>query len=284
MTPRRALLVTALVLAPSLHAQQREVRGAPSDADVALRLWIPAGMVEVEGWDRDSIEIRATLASGVQLVGGGGGAAAKYAIEATRAGASTLPSAQVRLFVPRGARLWIKSTTAAVVVRGLHGELDVLQVGGNTVVADGSGVVTVESIDGRVEMRRINGTVRVRGGAGDVLLSDLSGGLDASTVSGLVNVTNRAVGGGLTAARIETVNGRIWWIGGLADGARAELTTHDGPVALMLEHAAPPHVVVHGAAPESRVEPRLLEPNAKTGRIEIRTFKGVVNASATGGI
>ena len=101
----------AMLIAAPLAAQQRLVRGMPVDRDVAIRLWVPAGFVEVQGWDRDSVDVRVTPAPGTTLSGGGTRSAAKFALETSR-GDSVLASATMRVMVPRGVRLWIKSTTA----------------------------------------------------------------------------------------------------------------------------------------------------------------------------
>jgi hypothetical protein len=277
-----ALPLCLVLLTPLLAAQQREVRAMRVDSDVAIRIWIPAGMVEVEGWDHDSIEVRATAAKGTRFGGGGTAAAMKFSLENLRTNDTLLPSAQMRVFVPRGARLWIKSTVAGVTARGLTGELDVLQVGGSTMVVDTRGVITVESIDGQVDLRRLEGVVRLRGGAGRASLDGISGSLDASLVSGAVAISGPAAGRGPLQGRVETVSGTVWFSGALGPLGRLEISTHDGSIGLMLRGDRPPLVQVVGGSAE--LDPRLDSGHRAAGTFVLRTFKGAINARFMAGI
>lgn len=280
----RRLMPLLLLTAVPLAAQQREVRAQRAAPDVAIRLWVPAGMVEVEGWDHDSVEVRATPAKGTRFGGGGTAVAMKFSLENLRTNDTLLPSAQMRVFVPRGAKVWVKSTVAGVNVVGMTGQLDVLQVGGSTVVANGGGIVTVESIAGTVEVRRVDGTVRLRGGAGNVALDEITGTVDASLVSGQVMVTSGTGLRGLSRGRIETVSGRIWFIGGLAPNGHLELTTHDGPIALTVRGPGIPRVEISGSPSATTVEPVLLGGSPQAGTFLLRTFKGAINGSLASGI
>lgn len=279
----RCLLPLLLFVAVPLTAQQREVRGLRAAPDVAIRLWVPAGLVEVEGWDHDSVEVRATPAEGTRFGGGGTATAMKFALENLRTNDTLLPSAQMRVFVPREAKLWIKSTVASVHVRGMVGQLDVLQVGGSTQVSDAQGVITVESIDGRVELRRLAGVVRLRGGSGEAVLDAIAGSLDASLVSGSVMAggsgTNTMLNG-----RIETVSGRIYFVGGIGARGRLELTTHEGQIVLMLRGEVAPRVEVRSSGEDVVVDPALKGGSPSAGTYILRTFKGPINAGFTGGI
>ncbi len=279
----RTLLLAVLLLAPSLAAQQRIVRGLHADPDVALRLWVPAGNVEVEGWDRDSIEVRATPSRGTNIVGGGSASGAKYALESATPSDTSLASAQLRVFVPRRARLWIKSTLAVVQVRGVRGELDVLQVGGDTFVTDAGGTITVESIDGRITLGGIDGVTRIRGGGGQVTLAGISGSLDATLVSAGMSIqAAKGVPAPLLIARVETVGGMISWQGNLASGSRLELSTHDGDIQVVL--GTETRVRLDDPPAGATIPPRVLSKDPKAPRVVLRTFKGKINVGVMSGI
>lgn len=278
------LLGCALAALP-LVAQQRVVRGAAVDPGVAIRLWLPAGMVEVHGWDHDSVEVRATPDSMTQLIAGGGRSAFKFAVERRDLKTTPMASAQVRMYVPRGARLWIKSTTAAVSADGLTGELDVIQVGGGIALRGVSGVITLESIDGPMSLTEVDGIVRIRGGSGAVTLSALTGTIDVSTVGGRVMMPNSATvppGAPRFSGRVETVGGEIWLMSSLAPGDRLELVTHGGPIRLLTGDAPWPRVIT--TIPEAVIDPRLLNPSPAGGTITVRSFKGTLNAVVRSGI
>lgn len=271
-----------LLLVSPLAAQQREIRGFRANPDVALRLWVPAGYVEVEAWDRDSVEVRATPGKGTRVVGGGTAAGGKYALEGIVPSDSVLPSAQLRVYVPRRAKLWIKSTTASVHVRGTRGELDVLQVTGDSHVEGASGVVTIESIDGIARIGNVVGTLRIRGGGGDVTIGGIDGTLDVSLISGnLMFGASRTGSAAPLQGRAETVGGRIVFTGNLPPRSRLELVTHDGPIMLMLVGESPPRL-------ENHVERGGLNivgtPAADAGLLIVRSFKGTLNGGYSPGI
>ncbi len=283
---RRLIALLLLMAATStLPAQQRLIRGRGTTADPAIRLWVPAGLVEVEAWDRDSIEVRATPESGTRLIGGGTADAVKYALERTTSSDTVLPSAQLRVYVPRKAKLWIKSTVTAVYVRGLQGQLDVLQVGGDTHIDDARGVVTIESIDGAIRVNGVEGTLRIRGGGGDAALGALVGTVEVTLVSGSVSLVAGAGNGAIApplSGRIETVGGRIWLLGDLGPLSRLELTTHDGPIDLALSGERPPRIENHVADAVISLGPLAPGPNA--AMVITRSFKGKLNARFAAGI
>lgn len=272
-----ACLLLGLVLPVSAAAQQREVWARHVEPAVAVRLWLPAGQVEVRGWDHDSIEVRSTAAPGDRMVAGGSATAVKLAVESRTTSDTGMASARVRIFLPRRATLWVKSTVASVDVLGLAGELDVLQVTGGVTIRDTRGVTTVESIEGPVTLTRVDGVIRLRGGAGETRLADLSGRLDASLVSGSVHLTGQ-VG---VSGQVETVGGAIWVIGALAPGAQLTVTTHDGPVRVLVTGATLPRVETE--VPGATIDPAMRTARGTNGRIVIKSYTGSVNAGRASG-
>lgn len=274
----RLPMMTLLLVAAPLAGQQRQVRGMAVDHDVAIRLWVPAGFVEVQGWDRDSVDVRVTPAAGTTLSGGGTRSAAKYSLETSR-GDTVLASATVRVMVPRGVRLWIKSTTASVSVQGVRGELDLLQVSGGSAISDGQGVVRVESIAGAITLLRVSGAIVIRGGAGRVRLGAVSGTLDASSVSGAIWLTDASQP---LEGTIESVGGEIQVFAPLHASSRLSVATHDGPITIIPTGARLPRV--EGAVPGSPIPASLREATGDGGIVTVRSFKGKLNVTQPGGI
>jgi hypothetical protein len=273
-----------------LVAQQRDVRAAPAAADVAIRLWVPAGLVEVQGWDHDSVDVRATASAGSSFGGGGTRSAMKFSFESRLAGDTALAGGQVRVRVPRHARVWIKSTTAGITVSGVSGEVDAITVTGAVEVLDGRGVVRVEALAAPVTLRRVDGAVRIRGGDGVVTLDGLSGTVDASTVGGGVTVLKNTIldraakgdAGPPLQGSIETISGRVAVMGSLGPAGRLEIRTHDGPVALTLVGMRAPRVT--SGARGAVIDAALREGSPEVGDFVVHTFKGTVNARFTSGI
>lgn len=277
----RAFVVAVILgvgaAAGPVAAQARQVRALAATSDVAVRLWVPSGHVELRGWDFDSVHVAVTPTVGSHFNGGGSRDAMKFALERGSATDTVLAGGQLRIFVPRGARVFLKSTTTSVNVEGLAGELEVITVAGATEVRQGRGHVRIESIDGGVQLHQVQGSITVRGGAGAVLLNDVGGTVDVATVSAEVRVMGLAIP---LAGRIETVGGMIFLFGTYHPLSRLELSTHSGPISLGFAGDRP--VRVEGNLPSIPAENR----NApiSNGVVTVRTFKGQLNVRSTGGI
>jgi hypothetical protein len=269
---RRAVALVAmpilLAAAPSLASAQQVTRGHPAAADAAIRLYMPAGVLRVEVWDRDSIALRGTLGANASLFGGGAREALKLGVEARSATDGTLPTADLIVSVPRRARLWVKMIDGTLEVSGLRNELEAYTVRGRVTVYDLAGVVSIESIDAPIDARLVRGDLRVRGGRGAVVLEQLSATLSISTVSGAVTLRRSSADG-----RIETIGGAITVDGVRKDG-RLELQSHSGTVRLAVDARRPPRLQLSSRrgqvpSPAARGDPRL-------GEIIARSFRGDV--------
>jgi len=279
MIRREALFLLAVMSPGGLAAQQREVRGARAAPDVAIRLWAPAGFVEVIAWDRDSVEVAATSNPGSRFGGGGTAEAMKFSFELARGSDTALAGGQLRVRVPRGARVWIKSTLASVHLDGVHGEVEVTTVAGGTQVRNGRGVVRVEAIDGAVTLERVTGAITVRGGSGAVQLHDLGGTVDISAIGGEVRLMGLAIP---MSGRIETVSGHVLLFGNLAGESRLDVSTHGGTIGLALAGDRP--VRIEGSVPGSEIPPVHRDAPAANGVITVHSFKGRLNVGRLAGI
>lgn len=278
----RALLPALLALSPQLLAAQAPLhRGMRVNQDAALRIWIPAGEVQVTAWDHDSVAVEAILPPDVRLIGGGSREAAKFAVEFADPTRSGLPGGKLVIHVPRRAKVWIKATTAAVFVRGMAAELDVLSVTGRVQVYDAEGSMTVEAINAAVEIGGVRGAVRVRGGSGPVRLDGVAGQIDVTMVSGSVTVAPVPTTGQLPSGRIETVGGTVTLSGALAPGTTLQVDTHDGAIELRLPTDRPPLVRPTGVG---LTLPAALRGRPTVGTLDVRTFSGKLNVRVLGGI
>jgi hypothetical protein len=276
-----SLLAALLTLCSQLAIAQTTVQqGMRVNADAALRIWIPAGELQVTAWDLDSISVEAVLPPDVRLIGGGAREAAKYAVQFADAARSGLPDGKLVVRVPRRATLWIKATTAEVSVRGAAAELDVLSVTGRVFVRDVDGSTTVEAINAPVAIDGTRGTVRVRGGSGPVRLSGVAGRIDVTMVSGSVTVAPDPKTGHMPGGRIETVGGTVTLSGALAPRAALAVDTHDGAIELRLPTDRPPLVRASGVG---LTLPSTLRGRPTVGTLDVRTFSGTLNVRTLGG-
>lgn len=275
---RLALLV--LGIPAGIAAQTPIARGWAVAPDVALRIWLPSGQLELEAWDRDSLDVTGTAARGASFFGGAGagGRGAKFGVEAKRRDDPALPGGTLRVRVPRGARVAVKLTEGRVTAIGTAGSLEVLTVTGDVAIRQASGSVTVETIDAVVRISASVGAIRVRNGGGAVTLTDVQGSLTLTTVGGNIAVEGTGLGDG----RLETIGGTITVNGTLAPRARLDLQTHDGAITLALDRGAVPRLDL--ATRGGLVRNGLGLGDAKFGEIVGRSFKGGINVLPRSGI
>ena len=276
-----AILIASLLSTPASSSAQTPItRGWAAAPEVALRIWLPAGQVELEGWDRDSIDVSGSAARGASFFGGvgEGGRGGKLGVEALKRDDPALPSGTLRVRVPRRARVAIKMTEGRVTAVGTTGSLEVLTVTGEVVVRQASGSVTVETIDATVRISAMQGALRVRNGGGVVTLTDVEGSMTLTTVGGNITVEGPKVGDG----RLETIGGSITVRGALNPHARLDLQSHDGSIMLVLDRAALPRLDL--ATRGGIVRNGLGLGDARFGDIVGRSFKGGINVVARSGI
>ena len=264
--PRTTRLVAGAVAALALAAlpartdgQQRETRVAQLDRDAEFRIWNPAGSVHVIGWDKDSVRVDADLdaAAGSAFLFGAGGAGGKLST-GDDGGAAGVARLTVR--VPRGASVWIKTSSASIIVNGVTGAIDAYAVTGNVTIASPSAAsVYAESLGGRVHVTGQARVVRLRTGRGSVEFSGRTPDLSVRTVSG--SVFARAAG--IERGTIESVGGRVHLGVSLRRGGTLEVLTHDGDVDLTLPARAPVRWLLSTVSGDVRVVDPL--PRAERG-------------------
>lgn len=257
----------AITAAP-LAVAQPVARGFAAAPDVSMRLYVPAGTLRVEPWDRDSIHLAGTLGANASLFGGGARTHIKLGVEARTSTDGTIPVADLVVHVPRRARVWIKMIDGTMTVRGLRQELEAYTVRGRVEVRDVAGSTTIESIDAPVLLTDATGDVRVRGSRGTVRLERVDATLSVSTVSGRVELVRS-----LSEGRIETVGGAIA-VDGVRAGGLLELQSHGGAVLVTVDAQRAP--LLDLSSRQGVVQPPPVTGKAQYGRITARSFKGDV--------
>src|SRR5437868_3967248 len=195
-------------------------------ADGSVRIVNPSGRIRVIGWDSDSL---AAWARGPGHFAADGNAGVRKLVVTGRA--------ELEVHVPRGARVWVKSTSADIDVVGVDGTLDLNSVAGAIHVVGTPADVTAETMDGPVELAGGSGRARVKTVSGDILLRGASVDLGASTLSGTIVV--RAAGWqrggtGVQRGRVESVAGDVRIERELGRGRLAELESQRGGIVLRL--------------------------------------------------
>lgn len=269
--------------APAAGAQQpfRAARGL--DPTAAVRVFSMAGSITVTGWERDSIDVVGTVGTG--LTPRSGGTRSGYKLSTYDGMQDTGSPSHLAIRVPRRAQLWIKTTTADVVVRAVDGSVDVYTIEGDIDVAGAPDELTAETMRGAVSVSGKPGWVRAKSGTGPVMFDGTARDLALSTVSGRIESSSRFERG-----RFESVRGDIELAGPLAGAATAEIDNHAGAVTLRLGPATSAAFMVFSVT--GRITNELSDararPSSGTGselaflagggaaRVTVRTFAGAV--------
>jgi len=228
------MLLVGASAAP-LHAQRKVFAAYATTSDVSVRLFAAVGSVHVVGWDRDSVEVMGSVASGSKVALNapqiGAAKGLKMFVEAPTEQAGKEGALTMR--VPRGARVWLKTGSAELTVTDVTGGLDLNVVGGSITVHGNPRELRAESMDGAVTIDGVPEWMRVKTATGDIALR---GGQDvgASTISGTID----ARGGEADHLKLESTTGTIRFALGLARGATVEMETHSGPIEIQLARKA----------------------------------------------
>lgn len=260
------------------------LRAYSAAPDAVVRIWMPGGHLRVEGWSRDSVEVRANLAPGAgRLAAGGGRTALKIALDQVKDSAA-LSAAVIEVRVPRGAQVTIQGGNVDVDVSGMTGTLDGSLRAGR-LRADGAfRTIRADVLDGNIELVGASSEIDARTGTGRVLVRGVTGDLRASSVSGTLLVG----GASLRRARLESVTGEISVKGSVQHGGKLEVFSHSGDVELRLPPTLGADIDVTAPSGHFSSEfavkgrPTLKTPLTATlgdggSSIVVRTFKGRVS-------
>jgi DUF4097 and DUF4098 domain-containing protein YvlB len=184
-----------------------------------------AGSIEVSGWDRQEVSVRAELESGVENVevGSEGG---RITIKVVLPHSSSHGEARLHVQIPKDSELDVSAVSADIQVRGV--------LGGQRLSAV-SGDVTAEIAAADVEAKTVSGEVRIKGHdqparlhlssvSGDLRLEHGAGDLEAGTVSGTMVVSLDSA----RSVRAHSTSGDLRFEGKLTRGATFEASSVSG--------------------------------------------------------
>lgn len=228
------LAVAALAVLPA-SAQERvdERRPAVPDGSVVVESY--GGSVRVVGWDRAEVAVTGTLGSGADRVEVRGGERKTRIEVVPDAHHARHAHADLEVNVPAGSAVSVESFGARVEVRGVTGAVRVDTVNGSVSVAGAAREVTAESVNGSVSVRGRSQRISAESVNGGVTVDEPGPDVQAGTVNGSLVVSGSR---GLQSARLETVNGRIRFEGGLAPRGALEVESVSGSVELAMPDTA----------------------------------------------
>ena len=222
-------LAGVAVFCPSDGGAQEPVDvGRSITSDASIKVWNGGGSLRVEGWELDSLSVTGEVA---EVAGGrfflrAEGDAAKLGVEGDQAEVR----GRLHVRVPHGATVWIRTTSADVVVRGLTGRVDVHTVTGGVDARSRPETFYAESMGGDLELDLDARIVRARSGTGRIRFSGTGEDVTLDAVDGALEVTAP----GLRRGRFTTVGGEIDYRGSVRRAGALTFESHSGDVRLEL--------------------------------------------------
>ena len=197
----------------------------PADARGIVEISNVSGTVNVTGWDRPEVGVRADLGVGVERVDVTSDHG-RTVVKVVLPHVGHVGNTDLQVKVPKESEVDVSAVSADVVTTGVLGVQRI-----NTV----SGDVSAELAGSDLELKSVSGDVRLKGhgqparlhvGAvsGDIRLEHGAGDVEAGTVSGELIIsldTARSV-------RLRTTSGDVHFEGKLTRGADLEATTVSG--------------------------------------------------------
>lgn len=198
--------------------------------------------------------------------------------------------------VPVGVRVFAKSQSGDISVRGTHGEVQVQSQSGDVKVEDVNGRLEVRSFSGEVIASNVLGDVDVATQSGDLTLSEVRGNIEVANTSGDIMMRGAAS----KLVRAKTTSGDVTYEGTIDPAGRYDLTSHSGDIRLRVPRDAGAQLSVSTWSGEINSDfPITLKPgehgigssNAKrftfeigsgSARITAETFSGDVTVSSNG--
>lgn len=288
LPPAFALVLLALPGAAALAqaSGQRVERKLAIDPDASIRIYNLNGSVRVEGWDRDTVAVVATISDPLKnrFFFGGNAHGAKMGIESPL----DLDQAPVHLIVkvPTRTRLWIRAATASITLSGLEGGVDVSSTSGNIRFEGNPDQLNLETMDGSIEVIATGPWIRTKTASGSITLRGSGEDVGATTVSGDINMLST----GIRRIRMETVSGKVNFSGSLTRDGALTAESHSGTVDLLLpadlsaefDLTTYQGTISNGFAPERRPtrqgagEELHITVETGTANVTVRTFKGPI--------
>ena len=279
------LAVGALLLcAPGLDGQQQIDRRLALSPDPYIRVTVMSGSVRVIGWDRDSIAVTGSIEGEAEFIFGGGADGAKLAVWPEYDG--TADPAYLEIHVPSRSTVWIKTEDADIEVVEVA-SIDAYSVTGRIEVLGEVRQLYAESMGGDLEISASGPSIRAKSAGGSIAYRGMAVELDLSTVSGDISVIAPPVDRG----RFESLNGAIWFEGGVGRGGSLDFHTHDGMIELRLAEAISADFEItsvegkirndfHSGGLDERTGRRGRELSFVNGsggaRVTVQTFRGTV--------
>lgn len=203
----------------------------PLNADATLSVKNLAGVIEVQAWARNEIQLSGWLGQDAEQLEISGDAK-RLSIEARypRKLRGSVEDTELRLQVPAGVTLQLEAVSADIRVSGVRGPIAASSVSGDVQMDVTSQHVTASTVSGNLKLRAPSAQTRLASISGDLEASGGVGTLSAETVSGELQIS----GGPYREVKIESVSGDLSLGLSLEEGATLSAETLSGDIEVRL--------------------------------------------------
>lgn len=229
-----SMAIAALLLTPLAQAEQPVDERAAADPRGEVEVSSVSGLVSIDGWDRNEVQVTGTLGDDVErldFVSDPKRTVIKVVMKKSSGRHYHDQSdAELSIRVPTGSRINANTVSADLSVNGVRGEQRLQTV---------SGEISGEIVGEDVEAKSVSGSIVLRGDnkpavvtvttvSGDAQVLRAAGEIVANSVSGSLNLGIDQI----TRARARTTSGDLDLSGTLARNARVDVETISGEVNL----------------------------------------------------
>ncbi len=270
-----AMAASMAQAAPREFAEQR-----PLNAEARLSVRNVAGVIQVEAWDKSSLDIAAQLADNVEKLDITGGPGDLRLEVKTKKSDRYGPydDTQLHLRVPAGVALTLDGTSADLVVRGLKGALVARTVSGDVQIEVNSKLVNAQTVSGDLTVRAPFAVdTKVSTVSGDADVEGPSGALSAESVSGDVRVE----GGSFSRLELKSVSGDVDIHAAAAPDAVVKAESLSGDVRFDAPAALSAEVTLKTFSGEKRCDFEGVSPTSDGKRTVLRLGEGRGNVVLT---
>jgi hypothetical protein len=256
----------------------------PARRDGIVEVLNANGTVLIVGWDRDEVEVRASLGEGAERLAFSSDENRTTVEVVTPDADQEIGNSHVRVRVPKESQVEAGTVNADIHVVRVQGLVFLQSVTGDIRVKDGPREVDAKSLRGEVEISVSRARVKASSAGGRVTLRETTGEADVSTVSGNVVVE----GGTYERGRFKTISGDLRFGGGLEANGVFEFTSHGGTIDLILPEAISADILLstHSGEIENEFEVKRgpgRRPRGMQGkRLAFSTTKGTAVAGGAG--
>ena len=200
-------VAAALLLGQAARADEIE-KSAQADPRGEVVISNVAGEVQVTGWDRNEVHVKADLSDDDQrLEFRTSGARTTIEVVLPRGGRSYQGSTDLVVQVPRNSSLTMTTVSADQTIKDVRGVQRLQAVSGTIQTELWNEDMEIKNVSGEVSIRGHNGkgTLRATSVSGGLRLDDIGSEMELNTVTGDMTVRVSE----LSKARIRTTNGNV---------------------------------------------------------------------------